>query len=307
MGGRLAGKVAIVTGAGRNIGRAEALALASEGASILVNDIDGASAEETVALLRDAGAQARPFAANISTWAAAEATVGAALDAFGRIDILINNAGLARPRRIDEMSEADWDDLVDVHLKGYAAMIRHVAPHFIAQRSGTIVNTGSTSGLGQVRMANYSAPKEGVAGLTRAVARDLGEFGVRCNMLRPVARQTGMSGPAMTHTFQESMRLGFPVNGPFYMWPNGPAAPEHVAAMALLLCLPATAHVSGQEFYINGVECGRFRGPELIRSQYRPDGWTIEALESPQALPYLLDGVTERYVSQDPGAAGKAP
>ena len=297
MGDRLAGKVAIVTGAGRNIGRAEALALAGEGASILVNDVDGETAEETAALLRGGGAQARAFAASASSWAAAEAIVGAALDAFGRIDILVNNAGLARPRRIDEMTEADWDDLVDVHLKGYAAMIRHAAPHFIAQRSGAIVNTGSTSGLGHVRMANYSAPKEGVAGLTRAVARDLGEFGVRCNMLRPVARQTGMSGPAMTHTFQESMRLGFPVNGPFYMWPKGPAASEHVAAMALLLCLPATAHVSGQEFYINGAECGRFRGPELIHAQFHADGWTIEALESPHVLPYLLDGVSERYVN----------
>jgi NAD(P)-dependent dehydrogenase (short-subunit alcohol dehydrogenase family) len=299
MGDRLAGKVAVVTGAGRNIGRAEALALASEGASILVNDIDGA--EETVDLVRAAGGLAVANVDSASSWEGGEAIVEAAIDVFGRIDILVNNAGVARPRRIDQMSEADWDHVVDVHLKGYAATIRHAAPHFIGQGGGVIVNTGSTSGLGHMHMTNYGAAKEAVAGLTRSVARDLGEFGVRCNMIRPVSHTTSMMGPEMQFSFDESVRLGFPINGDFTMRANAPALPQHVAAMTLLLCLPATAGVSGQEFFIGGEEMGRFRGPELIRSQFLPGGWTLEALEDPLVLTYLLRGLTNDCVRPQTG------
>jgi NAD(P)-dependent dehydrogenase (short-subunit alcohol dehydrogenase family) len=294
MGDRLVGKVAVVTGAGRNIGRAEALALASEGASILVNDIDGA--EETVDLVRAAGGLAAANVDSAASWEGGRAIIEAAIDVFGRIDILINNAGVARPRRIDVMSEEDWDHVVDVHLKGYAATIRHAAPHFIAQGGGVIVNTGSTSGLGHMHMANYSAAKEAVAGLTRTVARDLGQFGVRCNMIRPVSHITSMMGPEMQTSFDESVRLGYPINGDFTMRANSMALPQHVAAMTLLLCLPATAEVSGQEFFIGGEEVGRFRGPELVRSHFLPNGWTLEALEDPAVLGALLRGVSNEHV-----------
>jgi NAD(P)-dependent dehydrogenase (short-subunit alcohol dehydrogenase family) len=303
MGNQLADKVAVVTGAGGNIGRAEALALAREGASVLVNDIDPNTAQKTVELLREAGAQAALNTASASSWKGGEAIIGTALKAFGRIDILMNTAGTARPRRIDEMSEEDWDYVVDVHLKGYAATIRHAAPHFIAQRSGVIINTGSTSGLGHIRMANYSAGKEGVAGLTRTVARDLGEFGVRCNTIRPTSHlPSPMMGPEMIFTLEESVRLGLPINGGFTMRVNATPMPEHVAAFAVLLCLPEMAHVSGEDFFIGGEEVGRFFGPELIRSQFLPGGWTLEALRDPTVLTHLLRGFVNHYVKTVPSA-----
>jgi NAD(P)-dependent dehydrogenase (short-subunit alcohol dehydrogenase family) len=301
VGNQLAGKVAVVTGAGGNIGRAEALALAREGASVLVNDIDPATAQKTVELLNEAGAQAALNTTSASSWAGGEAIIGAALQAFGRIDILVNTAGTARPRRIDKMSEEDWNYVVDVHLTGYAATIRHAAPHFIAQRSGVIINTGSTSGLGHIHMANYSAGKEGVAGLTRTVARDLGEFGVRCNMVRPVSHlHSTLMGPEMEFSFEESVRLGFPINGGFTMRVNTPPMPEHVAAFAVLLCLPEMAHVSGEDFFVAGEEVGRFYGPELIRSQFLPGGWTLEALRDPLVQTHLMRGFVNHYVRDVP-------
>src|ERR1700712_2548320 len=187
---KLDDKVAIVTGAGRNIGRDGALALARQGAKILVNDIAGAS--ETVALIRSEGGEAVANDYDVSSWDACGQVVQAAIDAFGRVDILVNNAGVARPHPIAEMTEADWDTVTDVSLKGYAAMIRFVAPHFMAQRSGIIINTGSTSGLGRLYMSNYSAAKEGALGLTRTAARELGRFGVRCNLIRPSSHTTAM-------------------------------------------------------------------------------------------------------------------
>ncbi len=297
MGNQLAGKVAVVTGAGGKIGRAEALSLAREGASIVVNDIDPATAQETVTLLREAGAEAALNTTSASSWAGGEAIIGTALEVFGRIDILINTAGNARPRRIDEMSEADWDYVVNVHLKGYAATIRYASPHFIAQRSGVIINTGSTSGLGHIHMANYSAGKEGVAGLTRTVARDLGQFGVRCNFIRPTSHAPNtMMSPEMMHSIEESARLGQPINGNFTMRINATPMPEHVAAFATLLCLPEMAHVSGEDFFIGGEEVGRLFGPELIRSQFLPGGWTLEALQQPMVITHLLRGYQNYYL-----------
>jgi NAD(P)-dependent dehydrogenase (short-subunit alcohol dehydrogenase family) len=177
MAQRLAGKVAIVTGAGRNIGRAEALALAAEGASVLVSDIDLSEAEDTVAAVKAAGGQAVACTESAATWAGAEKIVAKTISAFGRVDILSNNAGVSLPGPIQEMTEEQWDRVVDVSLKGYAALTRFVAPHFIAQRSGVIVMKGSTDGHGHMENANYSAAKEGVAGLVRTVARDLGQYG----------------------------------------------------------------------------------------------------------------------------------
>jgi NAD(P)-dependent dehydrogenase (short-subunit alcohol dehydrogenase family) len=301
VGDQLAGKVAVVTGAGGNIGRAEALALAREGASVVVNDVDPATAQKTFELLSETGAKAVLNTTSASSWAGGEAIVGAALEAFGRIDILINTAGTARPRRIDKMSEADWDYVVDVHLKGYAATIRYAAPHFIAQRSGVIINKGSTSGLGHIHMANYSAGKEGVAGLTRTVARDLGEFGVRCNLIRPISHlHSTMMGPEMEFSLEESVRLGFPINGNVVMRASATPMPEHVAAFAVLLCLPEMAHISGEEFFVAGEEVSRLRGPELMRSQFLPGGWTLEALRDPLVHEALMRGFVNYYVRETP-------
>ena len=292
----LTGKVAVVTGAGRNMGREEALALARAGASVVVNSKN--SADETVALIREMGGQAEPIVCDANSWAAGEAIVAKAIDSFGRIDILVNNAGIHRPASIESMTEEQWDDVVNVSLKCYAATIRFAAPHFIAQRSGAIINTGSTSGLGHLTVANYSAAKEGVLGLTRTVARDLGRFGVRCNMIRPVSLISDLLLPELVEVSKESQRLGFPSNGTrSFMFREGlvPSG-EHVAALVVLLCLPETAHISGQDFFIMGDEVGRYPEPEVINTMFRQGGWTLDALRAPEVLDNLIGSIRNRYV-----------
>ena len=304
---RLAGKVAVVTGAGRNIGRAEAILLAGQGAKVVVNDLGGgaygtepgdASVAEVVAReIRDAGGDAGSETSSGATAEGAAAVVRKAIEAFGRIDILINNAGIVRPARVDQMTDADWDLCLDVSLRASFSTIRAAAPHMIDQRSGVIVNTGSPSGFGHWGMANYSAAKEGLLGLTRTVARDLGEFGVRCNLIRPVSHQTNTYTPEIQHTINESQRLGIPL-----LW-NRPmgrsrmaAMPEHVAALVVWLCTPAAAHVSGRDFYIQGDEVALLPEPEAIRTLYNPGGWSIEAFDEPANRDYLVGDIPNRFV-----------
>jgi 3-oxoacyl-[acyl-carrier protein] reductase len=195
-GGRLSGKVAIVTGSGRGIGRSEAMLLAAEGAKVVVNDVflekrgepdQHSIADDVVSEIRAAGGEAVSSTASVTSMEGAERIVKTALNEYGRLDILINNAGNVRPGAIYEMPETDWDRVIQVHLKGAFTMIRHASPLLCAQGEGVIVNTSSESGLGHGGMSNYSAAKEGIIGLTRAVARELGRFGVRCNAIRPRA------------------------------------------------------------------------------------------------------------------------
>jgi NAD(P)-dependent dehydrogenase (short-subunit alcohol dehydrogenase family) len=296
-GRRLAGKVAIVTGAGRNIGRAEALFLAREGARVIVNDIGGA--QDVAREIEAAGGEAVADTHSASSWSGAEAIVRTAIDSFGQVDILINNAGIVRPSRIDQMSEADWDAVVDISLKAYAATIRFAAPHMIARgQGGVIVNTGSTSGLGHNGMANYAAAKEGALGLTRAVARDLGRFGIRCNLIRPISHVTGTFTPEIQHTLDVAAELDIPLMGNRHLGPpRVTALPEHVAALTTLLCLPQTAHVTGQDFFVQGDELARLPEPELIRMAFQPGGWTLEAIEDPHLIDNLVGDIRNRFLS----------
>jgi len=292
----LAGQVAVVTGAGRNIGREEALALSRAGASVVVNSKN--NADDTVNMIRDLGGEAVPVICDASTWEAGHAIVAKAIEAFGRIDILVNNAGIHRPSSIEKMTEQDWDAVVNVSLKCYAATIRFAAPHFIAQRSGVIINTGSTSGLGHMTVSNYSAAKEGVLGLTRTVARDLGQYGVRCNMIRPVNLTSDLILPELIQVSALSRKLGFPTNGRRnFTFRNG-TLPHgvHVAALAVLLCLPETAHISGQDFFIMGNEVGRFPEPQMISTMFHAGGWTTEALLDPEVLDNLIGDIRNHYV-----------
>ncbi|MYE02608.1 MAG: SDR family NAD(P)-dependent oxidoreductase, partial [Alphaproteobacteria bacterium] len=177
MGDRLDGRVAIVTGAGRGIGRGHALLLASEGARVVVNDYGGsqggeldgqsAPADEVVAAIKDAGGDAVANYDSVADMAAGERMVQQALDSFGRLDILINNAGILRDRMVFNMTEEEWDVVVDVHLKGHFTVTKFASQVFRQQRSGRIVNTSSESGLGNMGQANYAAAKEGIVGLTR--------------------------------------------------------------------------------------------------------------------------------------------
>jgi NAD(P)-dependent dehydrogenase (short-subunit alcohol dehydrogenase family) len=304
---RLKDKVAIVTGAGRNIGRAEALLLAAQGAKVVVNDLGGGpygveggdvSVAEAVAReIREAGGEAVSETSSVASFEGGAAVVARAIEAFGRVDILVNNAGIVRPSRIDQMSDADWNLCLDVSLKASFATVRAAAPHMIAQRSGVIVNTGSPSGFGHWGMANYSAAKEGLLGLTRSVARDLGEFGVRCNLIRPVSHLTTTHTPEIDHTIKEAARLGIPLlwNRPMQA-PRMTALPEHVAALVVWLCTDAAAHVSGRDFFIQGDEVALLPEPEAIRTMFNPGGWTLEAFDEAANRDYLVGDIQNRFV-----------
>src|SRR5713226_2922236 len=202
MGDRLKGKVAIVTGAGRGLGRAEALALAAEGARVVVNDLggnvdgtgrDSGPADQVVAEITAAGGEAVANYGSVTSMEDGQRVVQQALDTFGRLDILVNNAGIIRNRMIFNMSEEEWDTVIAVHLKGHFTVTRFAAQVFRQQRSGRIVNTSSEAGLGGFGASNYAAAKEGITGLTRTLALELGRYGVTVNAIRPRAA-TRMAG-----------------------------------------------------------------------------------------------------------------
>ncbi len=282
-GERLKGKVAIVTGSGNGIGRAEALQLAREGAKVVVNDLargEPTSAEKVAQEIHDAGGTAIAVNASVSTMAGAKAIVGAANEAFGRPDILVNNAGFGRVGPIAEMSEADWDSVIAVNLKGTFAMIRHAAPLFKAQGSGLIVNTSSDAGTGDTFLGGYSAAKEGIVGLTRAVARELARDGVRCNAIRPRAFDTGQSRAAnFDKQVRFYQRFGVPLSGVHPMGPAMGTAAE-VAAFVAWLCTDDAVNINGRIFVIGCGEAGLWEEPKLTRSIRRDQPWDLDALEA---------------------------
>lgn len=304
---RLKGKVAVVTGAGRNIGRAEAMLLAAQGAKVVVNDLgggpygteagDASLAEQVAQEIRDAGGEAVGQCSSVATREGAEATIQQAIDSFGRIDILVNNAGIVRPARIDRMTDQDWNLCMDVSLTSSFHTCRAAAAHMIAQRSGVIVNTGSPSGFGHWGMANYSAAKEGLLGFTRSIARDLGEFGIRCNLIRPVSHLTGTHTAEIDQTISETARLGIPLlwNKPMAA-PRMTALPDHVAALVVWLCTDAAGHISGRDFYIQGDEVALIPEPEAIRTSIHPGGWTLDAFDEEANRSYIFGDIPNRFV-----------
>lgn len=307
---RLKDKIAVVTGAGRNIGRAEALLLAEQGAKVVVNDLGGGPygtesgdcsvADAVVREIRDAGGEAVAQFSNVATRDGAEATIRQAVESFGRIDILVNNAGIVRPSRIDQMTDEDWNLCMDVSLTASFYTCRAAAAQMIAQRSGVIVNTGSPSGFGHWGMANYSAAKEGLLGFTRSIARDLGEFGIRANIVRPVSHLTGTHTPEIDNTIAESARLGIPVlwNRPMAV-PRMTALPDHVAALVVWLCTDAASHISGRDFFIQGDEVAVIPEPEAIRTSISPGGWTLDAFDEDANRSYLFGDISNRFVRSE--------
>ena len=285
MADRLKDRVAIVTGAGRGIGRGEALLLAQEGAAVVVNDFGGSSggeggeqtpAEEVVAEIKAAGGKAAANYGNIADFQTGEDLVKQAVETFGRLDIVVNNAGILRDRMVFNMSEEEWDSVLAVHLKGHFNLTRHACVVFRQQRSGVIVNTSSESGLGNMGQVNYSAAKEGIIGLTRTVARDMGRYGVRCNAIRPRA--------ATRLTISDDMRAAAERGGAAGMTIETLQAfekanpPEAVAPMVVWLCTDEAANVNGRDFLVVGNQIGLYSEPEIIAQVQSDHGWTIDEL-----------------------------
>ena len=284
--GRLEGKVAIVTGAGRGIGRGEALALASEGAAVVVNDLggstagegsDAAPAQQVADEITAAGGRAVANFGNVADFEAAGAMVQQALDEFGRLDILVNNAGILRDRMVFNMTREEWDQVIAVHLTGTFNTIRHAAVVMRQQRSGRIINTSSISGLGFVGQTNYAAAKEGIVGLTRTVARDLARYGVTCNALRPSA-DTRLTMPPDAEAGAPELARG---------------DPGAIAPLVVFLASDEAQHVTGRDFEIERNEVGLYTIPTVeARAFARGESWTIDEMFEvfPRTLGALLAG-----------------
>jgi NAD(P)-dependent dehydrogenase (short-subunit alcohol dehydrogenase family) len=295
MGKLLDGKVAVVTGAGRGLGRSEALALAAEGARIVVNDLGGAAdgsgashtpAQEVVNEIKKMGGDAVANYDSVSVREGAEKIVKTAIDTFGKIDIMVNNAGILRDRIIFNMSEEDWDAVIKVHLYGHFYCTRAACVHFRQQRSGRIINTSSTSGLGNMGQANYSAAKEGIIGFTRTVARDMGKYGVTCNAIRPMAATRLTLSPELKAAWEKSGQYDA-------IKKVETSTPEMVAPLVVFLCTDAAANINGYDFAVGGGQIGVYTQPE-IKAEINEPGkvWTVKEL-----IDILPKKVTGRLVN----------
>ena len=292
MGDRLKGKVAIVTGAGRGLGRSHALALAAEGAKIVVNDLgvasdgsgtDASPAEQVAHEIKKAGGDAIASFGNVTKLEDCQKTVQEAVDKWGRVDILINNAGVLRDRMVFNMSAEEWDIVIKTHLYGHFNCIRAVASQMRQQRGGRIVNTSSESGLGNLGQVNYSAAKEGIVGLTRTVARDLGRYGIICNAIRPRAGTRMTLNEAIQEAWTKSGGSGLgAIPGETieeYLPP-----PEFVSPFVVFLCTDeaAKANINGRTFLVVGGKVSLYSEPELIKTitkDWQKKGpWTLDEL-----------------------------
>ena len=277
MSSLVAGKVVIVTGGGRGIGRAIALLMAKEGANVVVCDmgasLDGSGgdpgpAQAVVSEIEKAGGKAIASTLNIAEPLNAEAIVKSAVETFGCVDIVVNNAGILRDRIFHKMSWSDWSDVIAVHLHGSFNMCHAVAGLFRDQNSGAFVHMTSTSGLiGNFGQANYMAAKLGIVGLSRGIALDMARFNVRSNCIAPFA-WSRMIGSIPTETDAEKKRVERLQQ----------MTPEKIAPLAVYLSSDLAAGVSGQIFAVRNHEIFLFNQPRPIRSMHRSDGWTPEKI-----------------------------
>jgi len=289
MGDMLKGRVAAITGAGNGLGRADAIAFAAQGASVVVNDLgtshDGygsshKDADRVVEQIRNEGGEAVANYASVATEEGARSIIQQAVDAFGRIDILVNNAGIIRDHRdIDSIVTEDWDLMIKTHLYGMMYCTRAATAYMKKQNYGRILCTSSHIGLGFAGQAAYSTVKEGIVGFARTIAREMAKFGTTCNILRPLAAWRGI-GPELKNEKLE-------VN-----------QPEDVAALATYLVSESADHINGCIFEVFHGHVGIFVEPAPIEKTLTKEGrWTPEELA--EAVPAKLTAGRSREVFSD--------
>ena len=315
MGNALDGKVILLTGAGRGIGRSCAILMAQEGARIVVNDygvdVDGRTprsdpADEVVASIQAAGGEAVANYGNVGTVEGGESMVRQALDRFGRLDGVVHVAGILRDRMIFNMTEEEWDAVIAVHLKGYFCVSKPAAILFRQQRSGRIIGFSSGSGLrGNSGQANYGAAKAGIAGMTRVIAKDLGRYGVTVNAIAPGAN-TRMTAtvPDSARELRAARGIGGAAAAQPVRRPTNP--PEQVAPLVAYLCTDDAANINGQIFDVGGGRISLLHHPTSFRTLYKEDLWTVEDLQRlvPQQLMAGIDNpAPPAQSSSAPGAA----
>lgn len=293
----LDGKVVVVTGAGGGIGRDIALMAGANGARVVVNDIgagldgsgqDDGPAARVVAEIRAAGGEAVASLDSVADAEGAQRIVQTALDAFGRLDGVVNNAGILRDTFFHKMTEEEWDRVVQVHLYGSFHVSRAAAPVFKQQQSGSLVHMTSTSGLiGNLAQANYSAAKLGIVGLSKSIALDMQRFGVRSNCIAPFAWSRMISSIKVDSPEQEARVARLQQ-----------MTPAKIAPLAVYLLSERAASVSGQIFCVRNNEILLFSQPRPVRSVQREGGWTPEQIAE-HAMPALSASFHGLDVSSD--------
>jgi 3-oxoacyl-[acyl-carrier protein] reductase len=300
--GLLDGKVAIVTGAGRGLGRAEALELAAQGATVVVQDLgvalDGSNpsddpANEVVSEIEAAGGKAHAHFGDVSDYDYAKKLIDETAERYGDVNILVNNAGILRDRMLFNMEEAEWDAVVRVHLKGHFSTMRHAAAYW-RQRAkdgnevyGHVINTTSEAALfGSPGQPNYAAAKAGIISLTTSMANAMVKYGITANAIAPRAR-TLMTTSSMPEMFSEAKE------GEFDVW-----APENVAPLVSFLASPAAARVTGQVFIVWGNAVSLLQGPRVDERFETEGAWTAEG---------LAETVGGAFEKREPGAGYVLP
>ena len=303
MGNRMEGRVVIVTGAGRGIGREVAHWMADDGASVVVNDLGGAvdgegtsgsPAEQTAKEIRNKGGSAVANFDSVAEYESAGNIIQTAIDNFGRLDAVCHVAGILRDRMVFNMTEAEWDAVLQVHLYGAFNMVRNAIPHMIKQGYGRIVLYSSGSGLGSSGQANYSAAKEGMVGFVRSLAKELAPYGITANAVYPGG------ATRMTETVPDSSRQlraaavatteirtqGEPIQGP-------PEArdPANNAPKAVYLCSEAAGNITGQVIGTSGWQMTLYSPRHVTRSIHKNGRWTLDELD--ELIPIsLAQGLT---------------